>query len=99
MQFLLLAYDATDDDALNRRMAARQAHLDTIERYRLSGNMHMGAAICDDSGKMVGSCIVCEFPSREALDSWLATEPYVAQKVWDKVTVTEAKIGPSFLKK
>ena len=97
MQFLLTAYDATDEGALNRRMANREAHLATIERYRISGHMHMGAAICDEVGKMVGSCIVCEFPSRAEMDTWLAAEPYVTGKVWDKVSITECKIGPSFL--
>ena len=98
-QFLLTAYDATDADALTRRMANRDAHLATIERYRQGGNMHIGAAICDDGGKMIGSCIVCEFPSRAELDAWLAAEPYLTGKVWDNVTITECKIGPSFLKK
>ena len=98
MQFLLTAYDATDTDALARRMANREAHLATIERYRTSGNMHMGAAICDDSGKMVGSCIVCEFPSRAELDAWLASEPYITGNVWDRIEIKECKIGPSFLK-
>lgn len=98
MQFILTAYDATDDDAQNRRMAARQAHLETIEKFRQSGNMHMGAAICDEAGKMVGSCIVCEFSTRTELDAWLAEEPYLQQNVWGTVDVKECKIGPSFLK-
>ena len=99
MQFLLTAYDATDADAMSRRRANRAAHLETIEYYRQSGNMHMGVAILDDAGQMIGSCIICEFPNRAGLDSWLATEPYVVGKVWDKITITECKIGPSFLKK
>lgn len=98
MQFLVLAYDATDADAMNRRMTTRQAHLDTIERYRSTGNMHMGAAILDENDKMIGSCIVAEFPSRAELDAWLKDEPYITGKVWEKVTVQAAKIGPSFLK-
>lgn len=98
MQFLLTAYDATDADALARRMANREAHLAVIDKYRNAGHMHMGAAICDEAGKMVGSCIICEFPSRVELDAWLAKEPYVVGKVWDNITITECKIGPSFLK-
>jgi len=99
MQFLLLAYDATDSDALTRRMANREAHLATIDRYRTAGNMHIGAAICDDAGKMIGSCIICEFPSRVELDIWLAEEPYLTGKVWERTEITECRIGPSFLKK
>ena len=96
MQFLILAYDASDDDALERRMAARAAHLATIEQYKASGNMHMGAAILDDAGKMVGSCIIVEFDTRAELDSWLANEPYVVNKVWGEITVSGCKISPVF---
>ncbi len=98
MQFLLLAYDATDADAMNRRMKEREGHLATIARYQALGHMHMGAAILDEAGKMVGSCIVAEFPDRAGLDAWLAEEPYLTGKVWEKVEITPCRIGPSFLK-
>lgn len=98
MQFLILAHDATDADAINRRMAERVAHINTIDRYHASGNMHMGAAICDDHGKMVGSVIICEFESRKELDDWLRNEPYIQGKVWDRISIQQVKIGPSFLK-
>ena len=97
MQFMVLAYDATDADAANRRMAERVSHLTTIERYHGRGNMHMGAALCDEAGKMIGSCIICEFGSRAELDEWLRHEPYVLGKVWEKVIVQPCKIGPTFL--
>jgi uncharacterized protein len=98
MQFLLLAYDATDADAINRRMKVREAHLACIARYQAQGHMHMGAAILDDSGKMIGSCLTVEFPDRAGLDKWLAEEPYLTGKVWDRVDIKPCKIGPSFLK-
>ena len=60
--------------------------------------MKMGVAILDDSGKPCGSCIICEFDSVEALDEWLAEDPYVKNKVWDEVGVSECKIAPSFVK-
>jgi len=98
MQFLLLAYDATDADALNRRMAAREAHLANIADYKARGHMHMGAALLDDAGKMIGSSIISEFPDRAAFDAWLAQDPYMVNKVWDKVQVIPCKIAPSFAK-
>jgi uncharacterized protein len=99
MQFLILAHDATDADAINRRMAARAAHIATIDKYKASDNMHIGAAILDDGNKMIGSCIIAEFPSRRELDAWLAEEPYITGKVWEKVQVMPCQIGPSFAKK
>lgn len=99
MQFLVLAYDYRDKDAMSRRMAVRQEHIATIDRYRKAGNMHIGAAILNEKNEMVGSAIVTEFPSREELDAWLKEEPYVTGKVWERIEVKPCQIGPSFLKK
>lgn len=98
MQFLILAYDATDAGALERRMKVREAHLATIARYQDKGHMHIGAAILDQNNKMIGSCIIAEFENRDALEVWLAEEPYLTGNVWDNVQVMPCKIGPSFLK-
>ena len=99
MQFLILAYDATDADALNRRMAVRAAHMEMIERYKAGGHMHIGAAILDDADKMIGSTIIAEFPSRAELDAWLAEDPYVTGKVWERIEVKPCRIAPTFMKK
>lgn len=97
MQFLVLAYDAKDEGAPARRLAARDAHLSTIARYKASGNMRIGAAILDDNDKMIGSCIIADFPSREALSAWLDEDPYVVQKVWGDIQIQGCKVAPSFL--
>jgi hypothetical protein len=96
MQFLVLAYDATDEGAAKRRLDARSAHLEVIARYKESGNMKIGAAILNDDGQMVGSCIIADFPDREALDAWLVDEPYILQDVWQDIYVQGCKIAPSF---
>ena len=57
MQFLILAHDATDADALKRRMEHREAHLACIARYKAAGHMHIGAALLDGAGTMTGSAI------------------------------------------
>jgi len=93
-QFTLIAFDATDPDALNRRMAAREAHLASVVKHR--ANLIFGAAITDKDGKMVGSIISAQFPSREAFDAWHTTDPYIVQNVWEKVTVYDTKLAPPF---
>lgn len=98
MQFLILAYDNTDNDAAARRMSAREAHLATIARYKQTGNMHIGAALLNDKGQMIGSSIIAEFPSRAELDSWLKNDPYAVQKVWGDIKVIPCRIAPSFAK-
>ena len=97
MQFLVLAYDARDEAAPQRRLDAREAHLTSIAKFKETGNIRMGAAILDDDGKMVGSCIVAEFDNRGALDAWLATDPYIINDVWEDVFVQGCKVAPVFL--
>lgn len=96
MQFLILATDATDPDALSRRMGARAAHIAHIDAARAAGRAKMGVAVLNDEGQMCGSCIVAEFSSRAELDAWVASDPYSVQQVWDKIHIQQCKIGPSF---
>ena len=96
MQFLVIARDGTDPEALNRRMAARPAHIEMGDRYRAEGKHMMGVALLDDAGKMAGSVMLVDFASREELDAWLAEEPYVRGKVWEHIEVSRCQVGPSF---
>ncbi|MFN8391080.1 MAG: YciI family protein [Bdellovibrionota bacterium] len=96
MQFLVIGHDGKDPEALNRRLAARQAHIELGNELRDKGNHLVAAAILDDQGKMVGSTLIVDFESREELDQWLAKEPYVTGKVWEKIEVTRCQVGPSF---
>jgi len=87
MQFLLIAYDGTDPEAFNRRMKSRPEHLDKISFVKKAGQFICGGAILDDSGKMIGSMILYDVPDRETLDRVLQDEPYIYNKVWDKVEI------------
>ena len=96
MQFLILGYDGTDEQALERRLAAREAHLALGDRLRDEGKLLYGVAMLNGQGTMCGSMLVGEFESREQLDEWLAIEPYVVGKVWERVEVVACRVGPSF---
>jgi uncharacterized protein YciI len=87
MQFLIIAHDGTDEGALERRMAAREAHLVGARAMKAGGSMILGGAILDDDGRMVGSSCIVEFPDRAAVDAWLAADPYVTGDVWRKIEV------------
>ncbi len=97
MQFMLIAYDATDENALERRMASREKHFEQVAKMKTQGQVHMGGALLDDNGKMIGSTMVLEFPDRKAVDAWLEIEPYVTGKVWEKIQVLPYKIAPLFI--
>lgn len=100
MQFIVTGYDGTDDKALDRRMAAREAHLAVAKNMHESGRWLYAAAMLNDEGKMVGSVIVCDFESKDAMnEQWLNHEPYIKGKVWDKVVITRAQVAPFWAKK
>jgi uncharacterized protein YciI len=95
-QFILIAHDAKDPEAHNRRMACREEHLATIAKLRADGKMLLGCAITDDNDKMYGSVIVSNFSSRAEFDAWLKVEPYAVNKVWGDITVLNGKLAPTF---
>lgn len=98
MQFIIIARDHTDAEALNRRLAARTAHLDYSDAAFLRGEQIMGAAMLNDNDTMCGSVMIVDFPDRDALDLWLKVEPYVTGKVWERLEIIPCRIGPCFLK-
>ncbi|CAH9065060.1 hypothetical protein PSECIP111951_03629 [Pseudoalteromonas holothuriae] len=94
MQYIITAYDYVDEEAINRRLAAREQHLAGIRALIKNGNFISGGAILDGSGKMIGSSVHVEFTTRSALDYWLMKDPYVTNKVWESIEVTQALLVP-----
>ena len=87
MQFILIAYDGTDPQALDRRLMVREEHLMKIRQLKKAGEFLFGGAILDESGKMTGSTIVYEFPDRHSLDESLKNEPYIKGGVWETIEI------------
>ena len=94
MQFIVTAYDGTDQGALERRLAARDAHLKSAKEMFDSGKWLYAAGILSDDGKMIGSMIVCDFASRDELEEWLKVEPYVVGNVWKEIKINRAQVAP-----
>ncbi len=97
MQFIVSGYDGKDAGAMGRRMAVREAHLQLAKYMKEEGKLLFAAALLDEDGQMVGSVLMMDFTSREALDRWLSVEPYVTGKVWEKIEVKSCQIPPMFL--
>lgn len=87
MQFLVIARDGDDADAPARRARVRPAHLDFIQPFVDRGQVLIGGAMLDGSGTMIGSTLLTEFDTREALDEWLRSDPYVTEQVWRSIEV------------
>ena len=97
MQFVVTGRDASDEGALARRMAAREAHIAVLDVLLNEGRALYGVALLDSNQKMVGSTIIFDVASRQELDDILAAEPYVTGNVWETFDVQECKVGPSFV--
>lgn len=93
MQFVITAYDGKDEDALDRRLAAREAHLEGANRLKATGQLIAGGAVLDESEKMIGSVMFVEFDSKAELDQWLATDPYVTGNVWQDISVQQIRLA------
>ena len=93
MQFMILAYDGTDEGAPQRRLTVREEHLKGAMRMYEDGSLIKGGAILDDGGKMVGSIAMVDFENREALDAWLQSDPYVTGDVWQDITVKPIRLA------
>jgi uncharacterized protein len=93
MQFILIAYDGTDEGAQARRQQVREDHLLKISHLKKSGGFISGGAILDDNGMMIGSMILYEFPDRAALDEKLKDEPYITKGVWKKIDIQPFRVA------
>ncbi len=93
MQFLVIARDGTDEGAPERRQRTRPDHLESIRPLVDAGNVLVGGAILSESGDMIGSMVLVDFPDRSDVDGWLAHDPYVAQGVWREIDVTPFRVA------
>jgi len=94
MQFIVTAYDFDDEDAINRRLSNREAHLSDIEKMVKAGTFLSGGAILNKQGKMIGSSAHVEFPSRAEVDAWVKQDPYTIGRVWNSVEISEGTLFP-----
>jgi uncharacterized protein len=92
-QYIVYGWDGKDDNALERRMNARPAHFDNARKWKESGNYVLGGAMLNEEGKMIGSTMVMQFETKEELQQWLDTEPYVTGNVWENVDIRPFKVA------
>ncbi|KAF9120652.1 hypothetical protein BG015_006030, partial [Linnemannia schmuckeri] len=67
-QFIVIARDFTDPEAINRRLAIRSKHLVEARALRKSGQIQSAGALFTDhsaSGKMIGSVIFFQAETAE----------------------------------
>jgi uncharacterized protein YciI len=80
-------------NSLEKRSAARPAHLKHVDELISAGKLVLGGAFpaidSNDPGPagMTGSLIVAEFDSLEEAKAWINADSYVTEGVFAKVTV------------
>lgn len=87
MQFVVIARDGTDAEALGRRMAAREAHLANMKKLKTEGHYVIGGPFLNDEEMMIGSLLIVDFSDRAGVDNWLANDPYTKGNVWQNIEV------------
>jgi len=87
MLFLIIAKDGTDAEAPARRQAVRDEHLANIKPSVEAGILHVGGAIMDDDGNMIGSALIAEAESKEALQEYLDNDIYSKTGVWQSFEI------------
>jgi hypothetical protein len=95
MLYAFISQDAAD--TLEKRMAARPAHVKRLEQLRDEGRLILAgphpAIDSDDPGNagFTGSLVVAEFDSLEDARHWADADPYLAAGVYEQATVKPFK--------
>ena len=88
MQFVITAYDGAG--MLEKRMEVRPLHLEGMER--LKSHLIAAGGLLDEEGNLKGSVLIMESENREEVDQYLASEIYVTEHVWEKITVERMNV-------
>lgn len=95
MLYAIIGQDV--ENSLEKRLAARPAHLERLEQLKTEGRLHLAGpfpAIDNvDPGPagFSGSLIVAEFDSLEAAKAWADQDPYIEAGVYEYVAVQPFK--------
>jgi uncharacterized protein len=92
-QFLIFALDGEDKDAPKRRMDVRPRHLEKVKELKQNNNFVLGGAQLNQDEQMVGSAMVVQFETEEALHVYLSEEPYIVEGVWKTYQVIPFKVA------
>lgn len=90
---MVLATDYKDEQALERRMNVREAHLQRMKTEKEKGIFITGGAKLNAHGIMYGSMLIVEMSNKEAVQRWLETDPYITGKVWETVEILPFRIA------
>lgn len=91
--FFVTAYDGNDPEASARRQSVRGEHFERIKPMVENRQLLAAGAVLNEAGVMVGSVIIAAFENREALESWIAEDPYTKNNVWQRVDIKPFRLA------
>jgi len=95
MLYAIISQDV--DNSLEKRLAARPAHLERLNQLKDEGRLVLAGphpAIDSEApgpAGFTGSLVVAEFDSLEAAKTWADQDPYIEAGVYAQVTVKPFK--------
>ena len=95
MLYMICATDVAD--SLEKRLAARPAHLARLEQLKAEGRLILAgpfpAIDSNDPGPagVTGSLVVAEFETLDDAQAWADADPYIEAGVYDSVLVKPYK--------
>ena len=92
-QYLIIAQDGKDDEALDRRKKVRPLHLAGAKKLKENGNFVIGGAMLDDDGNMRGSIMIVQFETKDDFQKWYDNEPYITGRVWKEIEVKPFRVA------
>jgi len=92
-QYLIIANDGKDDEALDRRKEVRPLHLAGAKKIKEKNNFVIGGAMLDDDGNMRGSIMIVQFETQDDFQNWYNNEPYITQGVWRTIEVKPFRVA------
>lgn len=88
----LFVITCTDQEGtVEKRLAVRPQHLARLQQLDAEGRVIVAGAMPKDpqnpQAGFYGSTMILDFESREALDQWLADEPFLKEGVYANIDV------------
>lgn len=88
----LFVVTCTDQEGtVEKRLATRPEHVARLQQLDDEGRLIVAGAMPKDPSNpqsgFYGSTIIVDFDSREALDAWLADEPFLREGVYSHIDV------------
>lgn len=79
------------EGTVEKRLAVRPQHIERLQKLADEGRLIVAGAMPKDptnpQAGFYGSTIIVDFDSREALDSWLAEEPFLKEGIYSHIDV------------